>query len=248
MEDLLTTRQVLDILKVDRITVYRMLQDGRLKGVKIGQQWRFPQSEVERLLGSYTSEKGNGQKDNPSIFPIHCVQTIQDLFSAVGQMSAMVVDNDGNPVTDISQSCRFCQIMLQNPAGLAACRASWKEIAQQSSSGIRYFNCHAGLQYISAPIKHQEDQVGCFLAGQFYWQPPDHVEETERVRRLTSQYSFKPEMLQQATRTIPVIAQEQHKQVETWPTSAARAIRSILHERVNLMSRLQQITNLTKFS
>ena len=34
MTDLLTTRQVQDILKVDRITIYRMLQDGRLKGVK----------------------------------------------------------------------------------------------------------------------------------------------------------------------------------------------------------------------
>jgi excisionase family DNA binding protein len=38
----LTTRQVQNILQVDRITIYRMLQDGRLKGVKIGQQWRFP--------------------------------------------------------------------------------------------------------------------------------------------------------------------------------------------------------------
>jgi excisionase family DNA binding protein len=50
MTDLLTTRQVQEILKVDRITIYRMLQDGRLKGVKIGQQWRFARREVERLL------------------------------------------------------------------------------------------------------------------------------------------------------------------------------------------------------
>ena len=41
MDVLLTTREVLDMLKVDRITIYRMLQDGRIKGVKIGQQWRF---------------------------------------------------------------------------------------------------------------------------------------------------------------------------------------------------------------
>ena len=51
VNDLLTSRQVQEILKVDRITVYRMLNDGRLKGVKIGQQWRFHNSEVERLLG-----------------------------------------------------------------------------------------------------------------------------------------------------------------------------------------------------
>ncbi len=49
MEDLLTTREVQELLKVDRITIYRMLQDGRLHGMKIGQQWRFPK-RVERLL------------------------------------------------------------------------------------------------------------------------------------------------------------------------------------------------------
>ena len=49
MDNLLTTRQVQDRLKVDRITIYRMLQDGRLRGVKIGQQWRFPEKEIERL-------------------------------------------------------------------------------------------------------------------------------------------------------------------------------------------------------
>jgi excisionase family DNA binding protein len=52
MDDLLTTRQVQEILQVDRITIYRMLQDRRLKGVKIGQQWRFARREVERLLNS----------------------------------------------------------------------------------------------------------------------------------------------------------------------------------------------------
>ena len=50
MEELLTTKQVLDILQVDRTTIYRMLKDGRLSGVKVGQQWRFPRSEVEDLL------------------------------------------------------------------------------------------------------------------------------------------------------------------------------------------------------
>ncbi|MGB9754636.1 helix-turn-helix domain-containing protein [Roseiflexus castenholzii] len=41
MNDLLTTREVQDLLKLDRTTVYRMLKEGRLTGVKVGQQWRF---------------------------------------------------------------------------------------------------------------------------------------------------------------------------------------------------------------
>lgn len=47
MDDLLTTRQLQDLLRVDRITIYRMLNDGRLRGFKVGGQWRFSPREVE---------------------------------------------------------------------------------------------------------------------------------------------------------------------------------------------------------
>jgi excisionase family DNA binding protein len=40
MEDLLATRQPQDILQIDRVTIYRMLEDGRLRGVKVGGKWR----------------------------------------------------------------------------------------------------------------------------------------------------------------------------------------------------------------
>jgi excisionase family DNA binding protein len=245
MEDLLTTRQVLEILKVDRITVYRMLQDGRLKGVKIGQQWRFPLSEVERLVGEISVPETTPTEPN-NTFPTHCVQTIQDLFSDVGQISALVVDAAGEQLTQISHACRFCQVMLQNPSGQAACRSSWKEIARQSMSGSRYFTCHAGLQYITAPIRDQEKPVGYFMAGQFYWQSPDSSEEADRIHRLTAQYALPADSLNQATRTVPVIPLDQHPQVETWPATAARAVLSILHERLSFMDRLQQIANLTQ--
>ena len=50
MDAYLTAKQVEDLLNVDRTTIYRMLKDGRLAGVKIGQQWRFYTHKVEELL------------------------------------------------------------------------------------------------------------------------------------------------------------------------------------------------------
>ena len=91
MNDLLTTRQVQEILKVDRITVYRMLQDGRLKGVKIGQQWRFPQDTVDRLTGQNNPMELVVEASPDPGFPVHCVQTIQDLFADISQISAVVI-------------------------------------------------------------------------------------------------------------------------------------------------------------
>jgi len=38
MSELLTTHQVQDLLKVDRSTIYRMVEAGRLPAVRVGKQ------------------------------------------------------------------------------------------------------------------------------------------------------------------------------------------------------------------
>ena len=247
MDDFLTTREVLDILKVDRITVYRMLQDGRIRGQKVGQQWRFPRKEVERLTGGAlpASEPDQPAADANS-FPTHCVQTIQELFSEVGRVSALVIDHEGAPLTQVSHPCRFCQVMLQSPSGQAACRASWKEFARASSAGSRYFSCHAGIQYVSAPILDNEKTFGYFLAGEFYWHAPNLEEQTDRAQHLAANLNIPGETLAQAAQSIPVIETELHTRVETWPAAAAQAVQTILQERLGFMMRFQQIANLIK--
>jgi excisionase family DNA binding protein len=248
MDDFLTTRQVQDFLKVDRITVYRMLQDGRIKGSKIGQQWRFNRREVERLVnGNPVPEEAIPQAVDPT-FPSHCVQTIQDLFTGISNLSAFVVDNQGELLTNTNHFCEMCPLLLETASGRSACQASWKSFAEQAAVGSRYFTCHAGLQYIAAPIIDYEQQSGVFLIGEFYWQSPDAREEAERLRRLSNIHAIPLEKLQQAARTIPVIEPQRHAMAETWPATAARAIQSILHERSGYVQRLQQIANLTKVS
>jgi excisionase family DNA binding protein len=247
MDDLLTTRQVQEILQVDRITIYRMLQDRRLKGVKIGQQWRFARREVERLLNSEVKLDQPVSSADPT-FPVHCVQTIQDLFSNVSQMSALVVDRQGEPLTEVSHPCDFCQIMQSSPSGKEACRASWKLAAEHINGGGKYFTCHAGLQYVAAPVIDKNELAGLFLSGQFYWQSPDSREQSERNRRLAANYNLDLESLQRAADAIPVIAPQQQTLVEEWPFSAARAVQSILQERILFIERLQQIANLTQLT
>jgi excisionase family DNA binding protein len=248
MNNLLTTRQVQNIFKVDRITIYRMLQDGRLKGVKIGQQWRFDQSEVDRLLKREVMLDPPLSGGSDPTFPTHCVQTIQDLFSNVSQISTIVVDTLGEPLTDVSHPCTFCQAILSSPSGQEACRASWKAAAEHARAGGKYFTCHAGLQYVSAPIVDRGEYTGLFLSGQFYWQAPDQREEYERVRRLAAAHQLDQAELQKTAAALPVIEPEQQAQVEEWPFSAARAVQSILQERILFIERLQKIANLTQLT
>ena len=248
MDDILTAHQVQNILKVDRITIYRMLQDGRLKGIKVGAQWRFTRQEVERLLSGDVpvSAAEPALPEAAPSFPTHCVQTIQDLFSAVGQISALVVDTTGEPLTQPSGPCAFCQLVQSTSGGVEACRASWREIARQALTGRKFFTCHAGVQYMAAPFMDDEKPVGFFLAGEFYWQTPDTAEENGRMQRLAETSQIPLEKLQQEKRSIPVINPGLHTRVEGWPFTAARAIQGILQERTHFITRLQQIATLTQ--
>lgn len=243
MSELWTTRQVQERLKVDRITVYRMLQDGRLQGVKIGQQWRFERAGVERLLNTRPAAS-EAPAAEAAAFPTHCLQTIQDLFADVSGLGALVLDTSGMPLTTFSSPCALLALLLENPAGLAAMRAAWGSFT--AAPGSRFFTCPAGLQYTAAPIRSNGELVALFLTGGFYWSPPDPREQAERLRRVSQEYGLPLDALHEAAATVPVIDPAMHQRVETWPQSAARAIQSILQERGSFIQRMQQIASLTQ--
>lgn len=53
-EKLLTLKQVAAWLQVSERTVLRMMERGEISGRKVGRQWRFEESEVERYFNSLT--------------------------------------------------------------------------------------------------------------------------------------------------------------------------------------------------
>ena len=46
---MLTVEQVAEILNVAKITIFRHLKSGKIKGVKIGNVWRISMEEVDRI-------------------------------------------------------------------------------------------------------------------------------------------------------------------------------------------------------
>jgi excisionase family DNA binding protein len=235
MTDLLTTRQVQDLLKVDRITVYRMLNDGRLKGVKIGQQWRFPSTEVERLLSGVPAPAAP-TSGMVRTFPTHCVQTIQGLFSIIGQVGALVIDTTGEPLTEPSTACRFCALMQSSSAGRAACQESWRQFAAAGDGEALV--CHAGLQYSRAPINDNGERIGWLIAGPFQLAPgADPVS-------LAASSGVELAEIRAAAAEIPASADQNH--MRTWPQQASAAIQAILSERSGLMQRLQHIAEISQ--
>jgi len=238
MTNLLTARQVQEILKVDRITIYRMLQDGRLKGVKVGSQWRFTAQEVERLL-SGDRPLETTPSDSNTVFPVHCVQTIQDLLSGVSAMSAIVLDANGALVSRWSAQTELSRLVTATSGGLDDYHKAFQTFAAQPD---RAFVCPAGLSAVTAPIRSNGVLAGWFLVGQVFTEPTDQL----LTAALSARYGIAVEALEAAAAEIVVVTREQWNQMEGWAFKAAQAIESILGERTNFVQRLQKIADLTQ--
>ncbi len=57
MEGLLTVEQVAEKLQVSKITVYRLLELGKLKDVKIGRVWRISIYDLEAYVEGLGTNK-----------------------------------------------------------------------------------------------------------------------------------------------------------------------------------------------
>jgi len=56
MEDLLTIEEIATILRLKLLTVYRWVESGKIRGIKIGKGWRFKKGEIERFLNDQESQ------------------------------------------------------------------------------------------------------------------------------------------------------------------------------------------------
>ena len=55
---LLTVNEVADLLRVSRMTVYRMIKDGEMAAVRVGRSYRLREDDVDTYLSDRYTEAG----------------------------------------------------------------------------------------------------------------------------------------------------------------------------------------------
>jgi excisionase family DNA binding protein len=246
LSELLTTKQLQELLKIDRVTVYRMLNDGRLKGVKIGNQWRFAQSEIDLLLGNTQTENQPVDSDNqPTDFPSDCVQKVQEIFAGIIGIGAITVSLQGETLTQPTFCNPFCKLMVSSPGGREACQASWRKMALHTTGEPVYQVCHAGLLNKRSVITLNDRPVAWLIAGQYYITAPEREKERARLEQLSARHYITLGQLADAASNIPIISRHQQEQVQEWTPIVASTVSSILCERTDLVSRLQHIAEIS---
>ncbi len=245
MDDLLTTKQLQDLLQVDRVTIYRMLSDGRLRGFKVGGQWRFSRREIEAWLQEQRAAQGKTESpplaDSHTIspmqtLPLSCVQAIQGICAEALGIAAITIDLDGNPLTDISNSCDFCNLILSTDEGRRRCAGAWRSVGNG-----HVHPCHAGLLCVSAPVEVGGEPVAITAGCQF----AEDAWQTD-LARLALDLGLDEAVLQAAAKAVRAVPVDFLPRASQVLRRIAETFSEIGEERLSLLSRLQHIAEMSR--
>jgi excisionase family DNA binding protein len=251
VDDLLTTRQLQELLQVDRITIYRMLNDGRLHGFKVGGQWRFSRQEIESWLQEQRDDWDHvGDPDRtedtarPSrVLSLACVQAIQGVCAEALEIGMITTELDGTPYADMSNSCEFCDLILSSDEGKSRCVAAWRAAADG-----KIHRCHAGLSCVGSPVNVGGRPVASAVGCQFAVRAP-HGEQPawwSNLPVLAADLGLSEEELRVAAERVRLVPSDRLERISRLLVRVADTFAEVGRERLSLLSRLEYIAEVSK--
>jgi excisionase family DNA binding protein len=258
MPDMLTAKEMQDLLQVDRSTIYRMAEAGQLPAIKVGKQWRFPGDQVESWLRTQAAvappvlQPGvNGAKgdfipptrDFAATLPLACVQLIQDAFAETLGVTLVTTDLEGHPITQVSNPCPLYHLLAGSEDGHALCHEKWKELGQIPALEPRFMSSFGGLLCARALVRLGNElkaMVIVFGVAPPSWPPPLDV-----TAQLAGSLNIPTDELQRAFGSVFTLTPEEQKKVLVTIQRIADIVAHVSNERLALLDRLANIARLS---
>lgn len=255
MADMLTAKEMQDLLQVDRSTIYRMAEAGRIPAIKVGKQWRFPTEQIESWfqlkIGSEAKQKNGGSEEKygqpddelAALLPIECVQLIQDTFAELLGVMLVITDLDGQPITRPSHACGLFQVISEQPEALQKCIDSWHDLGTALEIEPRFCQGHPGLLCARALIRVGHELKGMVVAGCVA--PDQWPPSGEEVTEIAAVFGMPETMIADQLIKVFYLNDAQRNQVICSIQRIATIVAHIVNERQTLIGRLAAIADLT---
>jgi excisionase family DNA binding protein len=162
----LTAKDLEGLIRVDKSTIYRMAEDGRLPAVKVGRQWRFPEREVMGWLGADTSggtlkvEHNLRDLVSPTV-----AGAIAELAAAAFGVTVVITDMDGRPLTAVANPCGLFSAVAADPAVLPRCIDTWRHYGSVPDLIPRFGPSEFGFLCARAFVRQESRLLGMVIAG-----------------------------------------------------------------------------------
>ncbi|NNC91121.1 MAG: helix-turn-helix domain-containing protein, partial [Acidimicrobiia bacterium] len=120
MTAMLTTKDVQALINVDRSTIYRMAESGKLPAIKVGRQWRFPAEEINAWLAGGNKAPAPATEeaivgDLADMLLPGVAKPLADLLGSVFGVMVLVTDLDGQPLVEPANPCGLFKFVHDHP-------------------------------------------------------------------------------------------------------------------------------------
>lgn len=165
-----------------------------------------------KLLGTqnfeflYFNEVPEGMKI-ANLLDVDSLQAVQDSFSELVGVAAIITDNDGNPVTKGSNFTDFCSNYVRmSPKACALCEQCDRDggAIAITEGKANVYHCHAGLLDFAAPIKVGDTIIGSVVGGQVLTEKPDE----DKLREDAIRYGINPDAYVAAASKVNIVPKE----------------------------------------
>lgn len=251
MTDLLTTKELQTILQVDRTTIYRMAESGRLPAIKVGGQWRFPREQIDGWLRQRTSTPApppalEAILDGPAaeIFPLECVQLIQDSFADALGVMILLTDLEGQPIIRPSNPCGLFSAAETSPVARQRCLALWARIASEPAMAPRFVESHLGLLCARGLVRVGSEIKAMLVVGGIapqQWPPSD-----QQIDHIAADLALAPELVREHIDQVHRLDPQGQASVLPFVQRIADIFAHIAQERLDLAGRLQRIAEISR--
>lgn len=255
MTELLTAKEMEELLQVDRSTIYRMAEQGKLPAVKVGKQWRFPADQVssqfqiqvpaqtERLVGDRELKIAENSDRLAAVLPVECVQLIQESFADLLGVMLVVTDMEGRPITEPSNSCGLFEAVSQEPDAVQKCIQSWHQMATSLELEPQFTTSHLELLCARALIRVGDELQGMVVVGCVapeIW-PPNQ----EAIDGIAEEFGVGPALIEDHINQVHRLSGKKKEQTLQHVQRIANIVAHIVNERVTLVDRLEAIADLS---
>ncbi len=172
------------MFNVDRSTIYRMAEDGRIPAVKVGRQWRFPSERLEGLLGgaavpsplSVAAPPAGHEIALEQAVPVETAQALADLAADLFGVMAVVTDMAGNALTPVANPCGYFSAVFEGLYTPDRCAEGWRRLGEEIDLEPRFLTSHLGFLCARSFIRLGSSLVGMVIVGGVapaQWPPSD---------------------------------------------------------------------------
>lgn len=251
MAELLTTKELQAILQVDRTTIYRMADAGRLPGIKVGNQWRFRRDQIEAWLQGQQGV-GNGKQraadkaigDVGSLFPLECVQIMQDTFADALGVMIQVIDLEGQPITEPSNAGGLLTAVLASARARQRCFEMWMRLAQGPALAPRFVESPLGLLCAQGLIRVGSEIKAILVVGGIA--PQDWPPDAQKIEAIATELAVSQQLFRQHVDEVHWLSPEDQADVLPFVQRIADVYAHVAAERLQLCDRLQRIAEISR--